>query len=61
MKTYKVAKTEFGWEVWDGIAFEATPTVYATRAEAQIVADGMNHPWLPRDETAGSVLTGREF
>jgi len=62
MKTkYTVTKTEQGFEVWDGFAFEPDSKPYATRAEAQIVADEMNRPWNPRDETAGSVLTGREW
>lgn len=58
---YQVAKTEFGWEVWDGIAFENPPVACTTRAKAQLIADEMNVPLRWYDESAGSVLTGREW
>ena len=58
---YKVIKTQNGYEVWDGIAFEPDSLVFKTRAEAQAVADDINRPWGHKDESAGSVLTGREW
>jgi len=63
MKKMMVAKTSLGWEVWDGEAFENPPLVFVSRREALDFARELNinnsqRRW--KDETAGSVLTGRE-
>lgn len=58
---YQIKKTEYGWEVWDGFAFENPPLVFPTKKEAQEEADRLNSPRATRDETVGSVMTGREW
>lgn len=59
---YRAELTEFGWEVWDGEAFFDPPLVFDSASKAQDEADRLNTP-VPRefDESAGSVLTGREW
>lgn len=62
MKTnYQVKRTKFGWEVWDGIAFENPPLAFPTSKEAQKEANRLNYPRTVRDETVGSTMTGREW
>mgnify|MGYP001568903104 CR=1 FL=1 len=38
----RAVKTESGWEIWDGVAFEADSIVFATRAAAKQAAEMAN-------------------
>ena len=58
---YKVSKTEHGFEVWDGIAFENPPMAFPTKAEAQQAAKKLSSSPRVADESIGSVLTGRDW
>lgn len=57
---HQVTKTAHGYEVWDGIAFENPPLAFASRAEATAAAKALDEPRRYYDESAGSVLTGRD-
>ena len=60
MNKYRIERQKNGFEVWDGVAFENPPLVFPTRREAQECADGLNCPRRERDESVGSIMTGRE-
>ena len=42
MDTYKPSRTEHGWEIFDGFAYEPNSKVYTSRALCQVACDRWN-------------------